>query len=268
MFTISPQTRIVALDLETTGLSADRHRIVEMAAVCWQNGQETGHFEALVHPGCPMPHGVIRVHGITDAMVQDKPRVHEVLPAFLEFCSADIVLAHNAPFDVRFLNAECARMGIAPFAIPVTDTCTLARQRLSACPNFKLETLKAALGLGHGQEHRALSDARDCLQIFLRCLLREPPTLLPVSPPSLPEKFTPLREALLCGGTAVIEYQDMRGRVTRREIRPLVIDVTTVEAHCMLRNDKRHFSLDRIQRVWRGDVLPTAAAAPTTAAPR
>lgn len=250
MFAISPQTRIVALDLETTGLSAARHRIVECAAVSWQNGKETGHFQVLVNPGCPMPPRVIRVHGITDAMVQDQPPLREVLPAFLDFCRADYVVAHNAPFDMRFLDAECARNGLMPFIGRVVDTCSLARQRLPGCPSYKLETLKAALGLGSGQAHRALEDARDCLQLFFCCLQADSHTQLrPVEPPPLPDTLRPLRDAVLTGTTVVIEYQDTRGRVTQREIRPIFIDGVTVQAHCLLRNDTRHFTLDRITRV-------------------
>ena len=250
MISMSPQTRIVALDLETTGLSAIRHRIVELAAVCWQNGQEISTFQALVNPGCPMPYGVIKVHGITDDMVKDQPAIHALLPDFLAFCDADLLLAHNAPFDTRFLNAECARLGMAPLAHPVLDTCTLARERLPGCPNYRLETLKAALGLGRGVAHRGLADARDCLAIFLHCMLPATPTLrLPVLPPSLPEHLAPLSEALAGGAHVIIEYRDVRGRLTRREVRPLFIDTQTMQAFCLLRQDKRHFALNRIERI-------------------
>lgn len=251
MFAISPQTRIVALDLETTGLSAARHRIVEMAAVCWQHGEEIGQFEELVHPGCFIPRRVISVHGITDDMVQDKPAIRDVLPAFLEFCDADLIVAHNAPFDVGFINAECARQGLPPLRGTIVDTCALARRRLPGCPSYRLEALKAALGLGYGQAHRALADARDCLQLFFHCLQTEMPELrLPIEPPFLPSELAPLREALQHGTTVMIEYRDTQGRLTQREIRPIFIDASCVQAHCLLRNDKRHFAINRIERAW------------------
>lgn len=253
MLRITPQTRIIALDLETTGLSAARHRIVEIAAVCWQNGEEIGRFESLVNPGCVIPNGVIRIHGITNDMVRNQPFIQDVLPAFFDFCKADYFVAHNSPFDVGFLNAECERTQHPPFTIPVLDTCALARQRMAGCPNFRLETLKAALGLGQGQEHRALSDARDCLGLFLHCAQQEHVAMrLPIDPPPhLPAKFNPLRDALRAGKTVTIEYQDTRGKVTCRQIQPLHIDQSTMEAFCLLRRDKRHFALDRIQRIWR-----------------
>jgi DNA polymerase-3 subunit epsilon len=250
MFVMTPQTRIIALDLETTGLSARRDRIVEMAAVCWQPGGETGHFQTLVNPGCPIPARVTRIHGITDAMVSDKPSARDVLPAFLEFCRADLVVAHNSPFDVRFLRAECEYLGLPFFTTPVLDTCSLARERLPGCPNYRLETLKAALDMGYGQAHRALEDARDCLALFLHCLRTDAPALrLPVDPPPLPEKLRALCSALKSGSTVIIEYRDARGHITQREIRPMHIDRATVEAFCLLRNEARHFSLERIERI-------------------
>jgi DNA polymerase-3 subunit epsilon len=247
MLTFSPQQCIVALDLETTGLSAERDRIVELAAVRWQNGKEIGHFQTLVNPGFPIPSRVIKVHGITDDMVKDAPVIGDVLPAFLQFCEADLVVAHNSPFDVRFLNAECRRQRILFFSSPVADTCSLAKQRLTSCPNYKLETLKAALGLGKGQAHRALDDARDCLQLYLHCIQQQLPKLhLPIDPPPLREELRPLCDALKSGTTVTIEYRDVRGRVTCREIRPLFIDESNVQAFCLLRQDKRHFALERI----------------------
>jgi len=252
MVVISPQTRIVALDIETTGLSAARHRIIELAAVCWQNGEETGHFHTLVDPRGPIPRGVIKVHGITDSMVRGQPVIHEVLPDFIKFCEADVIVAHNSPFDIGFINTECARTGLTPFTRPVHDSCSLARQRLPGCPNYKLETLKAALNLGRGQEHRALEDARDCLAVFLQCLQRETPRLhLPIEPPPLSEALSPLSDALRAGGTVTIEYRDTRGRLTLREVQPIHIDDKNMMAFCLLRNDQRHFALDRIERVLR-----------------
>ncbi|MHB9134620.1 MAG: exonuclease domain-containing protein [Armatimonadota bacterium] len=254
---ISPQATIVALDLETTGLSATRCRIVEFAAVRWQGGQEVGHFQTMVNPGIPIPHNATRIHGITNAMVQDMPSSSDVLPAFLAFCEADLVIAHNAQFDVRFLRAEATRLGIGFFSSPILDTCSLARQRLPGCPNYRLETLKGALGLGYGQAHRALEDARDCLSIYLRCQEQEAPALhLPIRPAEpLADEFIPLRETLERGGTVFIEYVDSRGRATNREVRPLVVSRTAeglvLEAHCLLRNELRHFMLERIKRIWR-----------------
>jgi DNA polymerase III epsilon subunit family exonuclease len=251
MYRITAHTRIVALDLETTGLSAERDRIVEFAAVCWENGAETGHFQTLVHPGMPIPPAAIAVHGITDGMVRDKPSAGEVLPAFLDFCrQADFLVAHNAPFDMRFLRAECQRQGLPELTVTSIDTCSLSRRLLPGAPNYRLDTLTTVHGLGLRQAHRALEDARDCLALFLLCLQRQssmPHTTAPATDGR--EEFHLVRTALESGVTLMIEYQDGRGRVTRREIRPLWTDGIAVEAFCLLRNETRLFSLERIRKI-------------------
>ena len=246
MPTLTADMHIVALDLETTGLSSAVDRIVELAAVRWHQGKEIAAFEALVHPGRPIPPAVIGVHGITDAMVRDCPPVAAVLPAFLAFCEADMVVAHNVSFDLGFLRAECARAGQTLFASKVTDTCALARQRMPGMPNYRLETLTAFLGGGQ-QTHRALQDARDCLALYLHLLAQPvPPGVRLVA--DAQEHVALVRQAIRNGETLVIDYQDGRGRVTRREIRPTMIDegCLVVEAFCLLRNSTRHFHLNRI----------------------
>lgn len=253
MFSHPPETRLVALDLETTGLSAATDRIVEFAAVAWQDGREIGVFHALVHPGRPIPPAAIAVHGITDAMVADQPPVDAVLPAFLAFCAAaDLLIAHNAAFDLGFLRAACERQGLPCLTAEVADSCRLARRRLPDAPNYRLATLKQMLGLGHEPSHRALADARDCLALYLHCLRTPLPAPLTVS--RLPDQahVALLQHTLATGGTVMIEYQDGRGRATRREIRPLQFDAQclVVEAYCLLRRDTCHFHLDRVRNVW------------------
>jgi len=254
MFTRLPQSRLVALDLETTGLNKESDRIVEMAAVLWEDGRETGHFQALVNPGCPIPAAATAIHGITNAMVADCPTAAEVLPAFLSFCQATAVIAHNAKFDIGFLRAESERTGISLFTSPVIDSCAMARRRLPGMPNYRLETLKRLLGSGKRQEHRALQDARDCLAVYLRAVqagVPSPPPEAVIHPPDAAH-LELLRQAHARGDLLMIEYQDGRGRTTRRAIRPMQFDAQylVVEAYCHLRNDTRHFYLDRIRRAW------------------
>lgn len=250
--------RIVAIDLETTGLSPVRDRVVEVAGVAWRDGVEIEQFQMLVNPQRPIPPRVSQVHGITDGMVCDQPRIADILPAFLQFCRADVVVAHNAPFDIGFIDAECARCGLTRPPTPVADTRTLARQRLPHCPNYRLETLKQVLGLGEQVVHRALDDARDCLAVYLHCHRRElPPLRLPVrTAHPIPAHLHLLHDVLTQGGDLYLEYEDTRGNTTSRQVRPLIVmqngSVLVLEAHCYLRNDLRRFALDRIRRVWRG----------------
>jgi len=254
MSTTMPHACLIAFDLETTGLSAEYDRIVEMAAVRWEGGVETGHFQTSVNPGIPIPAAATAIHGITNAMVADAPAAAAVLPAFMAFCQADAMVAHNAKFDLRFLRAESARTGVTCFTAPVLDSCAFARRRLPGFPNYRLETLTRLLGLGHGQAHRALQDARDCLHVYLRCAAAALPTPPPEQRIGLPDRahLALLRQAKDAGQLLMIEYQDGRGRTTCRAILPMQFDpeYLVVEAYCHLRNDTRHFYLDRIRRVW------------------
>lgn len=254
MITSLPHASLVALDLETTGLNSAFDRIVEMAAVRWEEGGEVGVFHALVNPGIAIPPAAIAIHGITNAMVAEQPPVAEILPAFIDFCEGGAVVAHNAKFDLRFLKAECERTGVPLFSSPVLDSCAMARRRLPGYPNYRLETLKRLMGFGLRQEHRALQDARDCLAVYLRCLESEVPSPPPEALTSQPDDahVALLRQAKDRGGVLMIEYQDGRGHTTRRAIRPMQFDAQylVVEAFCLLRNDTRHFFLERIKRAW------------------
>lgn len=255
MSLLPPELRILAVDVETTGLSPSRDRLVEIAAVIWQDGREVDAFDALVNPGCAIPHAAMRVHGITDAMVREKPPVDAVLPAFLAFCQADLVIAHNARFDMAFLREACLRAGLTPLALPVHDTCAISRQLLPMSPSHSLESMKRVLGVGAGQQHRALQDARDCLAVFLK-LLERGYVLQRVVPPLSSEEeglLAAILEALDAEARLNIEYRDGRGHTTTRTILPRgwYDEDRLLEAHCFLRNETRHFYLNRIRRVWR-----------------
>lgn len=159
----------VAFDTETTGLSAASERVVELAAVRYE--QETREeFSFLIDPGIPMPPGAQRVHGISDAMVRGRPSLGQVLPDFFDFCAGAVLIAHNAPFDIGFLAVGLQRAGL-PFPVnPILDSLELSRATLSGPPNHKLETLVRFLRLPGHEAHRALGDAAMCGLVAQRCL--------------------------------------------------------------------------------------------------
>ncbi len=159
----------VAFDLETTGLYSHRHRIVELGAVRFRSdGTELARFSQLVNPGCRMPSDATAVNGITDAMLRHQPSLAEVLPKFLEFLGAPqtILMAHNASFDLGFLNHAVAELALPAPPHRVVDTVPLARALLPGRHNYKLPTLAAALGL-RSPQHRSLGDAIAVMQVFL-----------------------------------------------------------------------------------------------------
>ncbi|MEI7831779.1 MAG: exonuclease domain-containing protein [bacterium] len=253
MFCEDIEADIVALDLETTGLSSRHDRIVEFAAVRWRAGVEMATFQSLCHPGRHISAEVIRVHGITNEMVADAPSEAQVLPDFLDFCAqADVVVAHNAPFDMGFIRTACERVGLECFNVPVVDSCNMARHSLPGSPSYSLTTLKRLLNIDTGRAHRALEDARACLYVYLHCLLRTPLPLNRLRELNhLPQRFALIEEAMNTKSTVVIEYCDTRGTASRRAIQPQSVLGGVVVAHCLLRGELRHFTMERIGRIWK-----------------
>lgn len=157
-FTKVSKSRYVAFDLETTGLDAMTCDIIEIGAVRVENGVITEEFSQLVNPGYSIPYAASSVNHITDDMVADQPAIYEVLPSFLSFVGEDVLVAHNAPFDLRFLAQACLRNR---FRVPTSyfDTMKLARYWPES-KSKKLTALASCAGIEPENAHRALSDAR------------------------------------------------------------------------------------------------------------
>lgn len=157
----------VVVDLETTGGSAD-DSITEVGAVKVRGGEVIGEFGTLVRPAGSIPPMISVLTGITDAMVAHAPRIEAVLPAFLEFASGSVLVAHNAPFDIGFLSRACASHGLAWPKPPVVDTVRLARSVLprSEVPNAKLATLARHFRAPVQPTHRALDDAKATVHVL------------------------------------------------------------------------------------------------------
>ena len=97
----------LVIDTETTGLDPKDSKIIDLAAVTFESGAPTSVFEQLLNPGAPIPEESTAIHGISDEMVQGKPRFHEIADTFLDLVEkADVLVAYNWPFDARFLEAE------------------------------------------------------------------------------------------------------------------------------------------------------------------
>lgn len=166
----TPLSRItfVVVDLETTGTNFAEGRITEIGAVKVRAGEVLGEFQTLVNPGQPIPPFVAVLTGITDAMVAASPTEEEVVPSFLEFARNCVLVAHNAPFDVGFLKASAARLGLSWPPHVVIDTLTLARKLITReeAPNHKLGSLATLFSATTTPDHRALHDARATVDIF------------------------------------------------------------------------------------------------------
>ncbi|WP_091059335.1 DEDD exonuclease domain-containing protein [Micromonospora humi] len=161
-------TTFVVVDLETTGGAPDGGGITEIGAVKVRGGEELGVLATLVNPGVPIPPFITVLTGITQAMLLPAPPIEQVLPSFLEFLTDAVLVAHNAPYDVGFLKAACARHGY-PWPNPrVLDTAALARRVLTRdeVPNRKLGTLAAYFRTATQPNHRALDDAKATVDVL------------------------------------------------------------------------------------------------------
>jgi DNA polymerase III subunit epsilon len=155
------------LDLETAGGSPSDNAITEIGACKVQMGEVVGTFQTLVNPGRPVPAFVRLLTGITDELLVEAPEIDAVLPSLLEFVKGCVVVAHNARFDVGFLNAALARAEYPPLANRVLDTATLARKIVGAdVPNCKLETLSRHLRCAHRPTHRAYADVLATIDVL------------------------------------------------------------------------------------------------------
>jgi DNA polymerase III epsilon subunit len=164
-----------AFDTETTGLDSHSGRIVEIGAVRFCNGVKIEQKAWLINPGIPIPESATRIHGITDEAVADSPHFKEVLAEFIEFVDGDMLLAHNARFDIRFLSAEAERNDIHAPTNAVVDTLRLARTWFPDADGFSLPNLLDHIGLQEEDFHRGLADAEHVMQLFLAGTTARPP---------------------------------------------------------------------------------------------
>lgn len=148
------------IDLETTGGSAAEDAITEIGAVKVRCGETLGTFQTLVDPGREVPAFIRLLTGISRDMLVEAPSIEAVLPSLLEFVRGTVLVAHNARFDVSFLNAALARNDYPTLSNRVVDTATIARKTLAGeVPNNKLSTLAGYLRCAHQPSHRAYADA-------------------------------------------------------------------------------------------------------------
>ena len=159
----------VAFDLETTGLSSRTERITEIGAVIFRDGQPCERFQTFVNPHRRLSQKIVDLTGITDAMLRDAPEIEQVLPEFLQFCGDLPLCAHNADFDVGFIQAACQRQGIT-YAPTYFDTLILAQNLLPNLGKYKLNLVADALSLPDFQHHRASDDAVTCGYLLARFL--------------------------------------------------------------------------------------------------
>lgn len=163
--------REIVLDTETTGLDpATGDRVVEIGAVELLNGVPTGeNFHVYINPERDMPEGAFRVHGLSAEFLSGHPVFSAIAADFSAFIAEDRLVIHNAEFDVKFINAEFARLAIPPLAPErVLDTLALARRKHPGGAN-SLDALCSRYGVDSSRrkKHGALLDAELLAEVYL-----------------------------------------------------------------------------------------------------
>lgn len=155
----------VVLDFETTGLSYVDDKIIEIAAIRYENGVETNKFVCLVNPLMPIPAEATQVNNITNHMVADAPPERYLIPKLIKFLSNSLIVAHNANFDLHFLEAAAQRYGYK-VKYNYIDTISVSKKLFPGLPNYKLTTIASYLGYTTSDMHRAEADVRVCAEII------------------------------------------------------------------------------------------------------
>ncbi|MGN4424981.1 3'-5' exonuclease [Bacillus cereus group sp. MYBK30-1] len=158
----------VVIDFETTGFNPYNDKIIQVAAVKYRNHELIDQFVSYVNPERPIPSRITSLTGITNYRVSDAPTIEEVLPLFLAFLDTNIIVAHNASFDMRFLKSNVNMLGLPEPKNNVIDTVFLAKKYMKHAPNHKLETLKRMLGI-RLSSHNAFDDCITCAAVYQRC---------------------------------------------------------------------------------------------------
>lgn len=160
----------VVFDVETTGLSAVYDTIIELAAVKIKGGEIIDRFESFANPHHPLSATTINLTGITDDLVENAPEVEEVLRNFHDWIGDAVLVAHNASFDMGFLNVGYKKINFEKATNPVIDTLELARFLYPEMKNHRLNTLAKKFDVELTQHHRAIYDAEATGYLFLKML--------------------------------------------------------------------------------------------------
>lgn len=248
----------VVYDTETTGLFPHKGaKVVEIAFRRIDPNGAVQTFDSLVNPGIPIPVETTDVHGISDADVEGKPCFAEVTDEILPLLDGAVLVAHNSPFDNRFLKAELHHAGHNTPMVPVLDTLRLARHGFSF-DNNRLTTIAGELGVEVREDaHRAAADVEMTANVLMKMIeVLEPETardLLSIGGdiqtlvPIVPQRII---DTLNTHPVVTIEYRKPRAKkLTSRTITPIDIADGYITAHCHLREGERIFRIDRIESI-------------------
>ncbi|MBQ3513773.1 MAG: PolC-type DNA polymerase III [Lachnospiraceae bacterium] len=163
----SLQDDYVVFDIETTGFSPVKNKIIEIGAVKVRNGVIVDKFSHFVNPKEPIPPNIESLTGISDRMVIEEPTIEVILPEFLKFCEGSVLVAHNADFDVSFIREKSRELNLA-FAPTYLDTVLLSRFLITGISKYTLDSVAKYMGVKLTDHHRAVNDAQATAEIFVK----------------------------------------------------------------------------------------------------
>lgn len=256
---------VVAIDLETTGLSPLMDRIIELSAIkVTPNGIEV--FDELIEPEITIPANTIAIHKITNEMVKGKPKIEEVLPKYLPFAEGLPIIAHNARFDLGFILFNMHQQNFKPTESRVYCSVKYSRAAIPKLDSYKLGNLCETLDITLVNHHRALDDAIACLRLFAKGLINQQKELDKTMKQQgflfnledfnkknlfeIPEHLEGLKQAIEKQQLTEIKYRggSMKGQF--RPIRPVSLlpmpQGSVLYAHCLVSDLYKSFALRKI----------------------
>lgn len=158
----------VVFDLETTGLDPKIAKIIEIGALKYKNNELVEELSLLVNPMCSIPNNITVITGIDNDMVKDALTIDKALPKFIEFIEDLPLIAHNARFDLSFIEENIINLNLLMIDNTNIDTVYLSRKYIHGVYNYKLETLKNYFNLNYSS-HRSVEDCLTTNYVYQYC---------------------------------------------------------------------------------------------------
>ena len=161
-----------AFDTETSSITPSTGRIIEIGAVRFTKNKIISSWNMIFNPHQTLSPFIVNLTHISQQMVDESDVIDLHLKDFIEFTENSIIVAHNAQFDMNFLNSECEKCSLPPVKNKVADTLKLSRLLFSDFASHKLDFLADQFMIDKGSSHRALDDAKTCMELFNICMIK------------------------------------------------------------------------------------------------
>ena len=161
-----------AFDTETSSITPSTGRIIEIGAVRFTKNKIISSWNMIFNPHQILSPFIVNLTHISQQMVDESDVIDLHLKDFIEFTENSIIVAHNAQFDMNFLNSECEKCCLPPVKNRVADTLKLSRLLFSDFASHKLDFLADQFMIDKGSSHRALDDAKTCMELFNICMIK------------------------------------------------------------------------------------------------